>query len=358
MNSFGNNFRVEISGESRGRAVTVIIDGVKPGVKISEEVIGRHLSLRRPSEDFETARAEADRFEILSGVYGGYTTGTPVCVTVFSDDAREDGTGFFRPGHADYTQYAKYGKTADLRGGGHASGRITVGLSVAGALASSILAEKGISAGTHILRCCGVSDAETDFSGSEAEILSSRKFPVLDGAAGEEMKRRLSELRKAGETAGAILETGITGIPAGVGEPFFAGVESEISRAVFSVPGVKGIEFGLGFGFADTAGSASNDMMTCRDGKITFLSNRCGGLNGGITNGMPVIFRTAVRAPSSVATEQDTVSYPDMRNTVCTVGGRNDCCFAPRAAHVINAAAGIAILDLLCSRFGTELNGL
>ncbi|MBO4769161.1 MAG: chorismate synthase, partial [Clostridia bacterium] len=233
MNSFGNSFRVEISGESRGRAVTVMIDGVKPGVKIDEEIIGKHLSLRRPSEVFETERAETDRFEILSGVYGGFTTGTPVCVAVFNDDASDDGLGFFRPGHADYTQYAKYGKTADIRGGGHASGRITVGLSVAGALAYVILAEKRIFAGTRVLRCCGVSDAETDFSGNEAEFLSSRKFPVLDNAAGAEMKRRLSELRNDGETAGAILETGITGIPAGVGEPFFAGAESEISRAVF-----------------------------------------------------------------------------------------------------------------------------
>lgn len=357
-NTFGNVFSVTIAGESHGKGITVIVDGVKSGIKLDADIISKALSLRRPSGAYATDRIEKDEFEITSGLYNGYSCGTPITVFIPNNDVNDDGYGFFRPGHSDYASFARNGEYADLRGGGHTSGRVTVSLSVAGAIASSILCKKGIICGTHISRCCGVQDRSfTDYRNDISE-LTCKNMPLLDENAANEIESRLYEIKKEGNTAGAILETAVLGVPKGTGEPFFDSVESIISHIVFSVPGVKGIEFGDGFAATDMKGSEYNDEMRYSCGRVVHLKNSSGGINGGFSNGMPIVFRTSVRPASSVSLPQRTVSNPDMKDMECVIKGRNDVCFAPRAAHVINAATQCAVLDLLCTRFGTELIGL
>ena len=265
-----------------------------------------------------------------------------------------------RPGHADYTAYAKYHGFQDARGGGHFSGRITAGLVAGGAIVLAALEQAGIQISTHIRRCAGVEDipfAQDDpaaLAGQLAQLKQRTEgFALLDGAAEEPMKAAIRAAGSEGDSVGGILETAILGLPAGVGEPFFDSVESVLAHIAFSIPAVKGIEFGAGFGFADLRGSQANDPFRVDEaGRITTATNQNAGINGGISNGMPVLFRTVVKPTPSIYKEQQTVDYPARENATLSIHGRHDPCIVPRAAIVQSCAAALAIGDLLCARYG------
>lgn len=352
-NSFGNNFTVTLAGESHGEGITVVIDGVVPGVKIEKEAIEKALYLRRPSGDISTKRQEADDFKILSGVFECYTTGTPITIFIPNTNTKSKDYSatrpFPRPGHADYSGHVKYGGFEDYRGGGHFSGRITAGLVAAGAVADAVLSGYGIRCATHVLACGGVYDRffnESSYN-SDIDFLNSTPFPVLDNEAAEAMREKIREAAEAGDSIGGITETVVTGVDAGIGEPWFDSVEGMISHAVFSVPGIKGIEFGAGFSFAGMTGSRANDAFYMEDGKIKTKTNNNGGINGGITNGMPILFRCAVKPTPSIYKKQQTVNMQTGEDAILQIVGRHDPAIIHRAASVISAVTRIAIVDLI-----------
>jgi len=357
-NTFGNALTVTLFGESHGEAIGAVIDGIAPGIKIDKNYIDEKLTLRRPSGKLSTARKEADNYSLISGVYNGYTTGTPVTViipnenTVSKDYAALRDTP--RPGHADYTAECKYHGFQDYRGSGHFSGRITAALVAVGAILSSALFSKGIKIGTHILKLHGISDRNFDNIDSDIDMLSKKQFPVLSKTAEEEMKNEIENARVDGDSVGGILESVISGVPAGVGEPWFDSVESIISHILFSIGGIKGIEFGKGFELADMLGSEANDPLTVEGGRITTTTNNNGGINGGITNGMPITVRCAVKPTPSIYKEQNTVSLRENKDTKIKIEGRHDPAIIHRARAVVDAALAIAVADMLTVKFGTD----
>ena len=357
-NTFGNNISVTLFGESHGPAVGAVLDGLAPGMTVDESVIAQRLSLRRPQGDVSTARSEKDPFVIESGVYNGKTTGTPLCILIPNGDARpsdyEDMRFLPRPGHADYTGHIKYRGFEDPNGGGHFSGRITAALCAAAAVLIPALEAKGIYTGSHIYRCAGVSDVP--FSGSAEEIkkLNAKYFAVLDESAGEKMREKILAAASGGDSVGGIVETAITGLPAGIGEPWFDTVEGVLAHALFSVPAVKGVEFGAGFALADMRGSEANDPFVIKDGEIKTVSNNSGGVLGGITTGMPVLFRTVIKPTPTLRLPQDTVDLEKNENAVLAAKGRHDPCIVHRARAVIDSVAVIAVSDLLSTHFGAD----
>ncbi len=357
-NTFGNNISVTLFGESHGPAVGAVLDGLAPGMTVDEGVIAQRLSLRRPQGSISTARSEKDPFVIESGVYKGKTTGTPLCIVIENGDARssdyEDMRFLPRPGHADLTGHIKYRGFEDKNGGGHFSGRITAALCAAAAVLIPSLEAKGIFTGSHICRCAGISDAA--FSGSAEEIkkLNEKFFAVIDESAGEKMKENILAAASRGDSVGGIVETAITGLPAGVGEPWFDTVEGVLAHALFSVPAVKGVEFGAGFALADMCGSKANDPFVIKDGEIKTASNNNGGVLGGITTGMPVTFRTVIKPTPTLRLPQKTVDVDKMENAVLQAKGRHDPCIVQRARTVIDSVAVIAVSDLLTTRFGAD----
>lgn len=361
-NTFGNNISVTLAGESHGAGITVIIDGIKPGAVIDESYISSQLALRRPGGSISTARREADAFSVTAGMFEGKATGTPICIFIPNSDAKSgdyEKTKFLcRPGHADFTANEKYHGFQDYRGGGHFSGRITAGLVAAGAICRSVLQNLGIAIGTHIAAIAGVSDRQFGDLCADIKAVSEMSFPVLDAEAGEKMRERINQAAAEGDSVGGILETAVIGMPSGIGEPWFDSCESLLSHILFSVPGIKGVEFGAGFGFADMRGSLANDPFRCENGRTVTAANRSGGINGGITNGMPLLFRCAVRPTPSIAKEQETVSLETGENAVIAVKGRHDPCIVHRAASVVTACTAIALLDMLAGRYGTDLAGL
>ncbi|MBE6717932.1 MAG: chorismate synthase [Ruminococcaceae bacterium] len=358
-NTFGNNVSVTIFGESHGNAIGVVIDGLAPGVDVDENYINKLLELRRPAEAISTSRKEADKFVIESGVFEGKTTGTPICILIPNEDTRSKDYSqtrwLARPSHADYTSNCKYHGYEDFRGGGHFSGRITAGLVAAGGIILPALNKKGIMIGTHIKKCAGISDR--DFSDNligDIESLYEKKFAVLDAAVEEQMKQAIISAKNNGNSVGGILETAITGIDAGVGEPWFDTVEGVLSHAVFSVPGIKGIEFGAGFGLADMYGSESNDSFCYEGEKVVTKTNNSGGINGGITNGMPIVFRCAVRPTPTLSLEQNTVDLQKKQNAVLNSKGRHDPCIVHRARIVVDCITAITVCDMMTGRYGTD----
>lgn len=360
-NSMGSSVILTVFGESHGSGIGAILDGMAPGIEVEEDFIRFQLSLRRPVGDISTPRKEQDNFVIESGVFNGKTTGTPICIVIPNENTRSADYGELRakarPGHADYTAYCKYHGFEDYRGGGHFSGRITAGIVAAGAIAVSALKKKNIYIGTHIKKLAGACDR--DFADYSTDIikLSKAEFAVLDGDAGEKMKSGILNAKSDGDSVGGVLETAVTGLPAGVGEPWFDGVENILSRALFAVPAVKGVEFGGGFALSDMTGSEANDAFNTADGVITTLTNNNGGINGGITNGMPLIFRCAVKPTPTIHKPQQTVDFIKNENVTLTAGGRHDPCIVHRARVVIDSITAIALCDMLCGRFGTDWLG-
>ncbi len=360
-NSFGNNVILTLFGESHGPAVGAVLDGLAPGIPVDESFISSQLSLRRPVSDLGTPRRESDHFQVLSGIYNGMTTGTPLCIMIPNEDVRSsDYAGLEhlpRPGHADYTAQCKYHGFHDPRGGGHFSGRLTAPIVAAGAVALSALRSKGIHIGTHILRCGGVSDRLFGDFKADIDILNQRVFAVLDDADGESMRRRIREASAAGDSVGGILETAVVGVPAGVGEPWFDTVEGLLARALFSIPAVKGVQFGAGFDKADDFGSSFNDAFSVENGHVVTSTNNNGGVNGGITNGMPIVFRCMVKPTPSVQTVQQTVDLERMENTCIRLAGRHDPAIIPRARVVVDSITALVLCDLLTGRFGADYLG-
>ena len=355
-NTFGQSVAVTLFGESHGPAVGAVVDGLCPGLPVSEAEIARQLSRRRPSSPLDTARAEPDRFQLLSGVFEGRTTGTPLCISIPNENARSgDYTyGIARPSHADYAAFRKYHGYEDYRGGGHFSGRITAALVAVGGVLLPALESCGITIGTHILRCGGVSDRP--FADAEADILllHAADFPVLDAEAGEAITRRILEAKAASDSVGGVTQTAVCGLPAGLGEPWFDSVEGLMSHALFSIGGVKSVEFGLGFGFAARTGSEVNDPFRMQDGTVITETNHNGGVNGGITNGMPVLFQCAVKPTPSIAQTQKTVDFRKGTDTALTIQGRHDPAILRRICPVIDSVTAIVLCDLIAQRFGTD----
>ena len=358
-NIFGNNVAVTLFGESHGNAIGAIIDGLPAGIDICEEFISHQLDLRRPFGKISTPRQEADKFTIQSGVFNNKTTGTPICITIQNENTKsKDYTyGIARPGHADFTAFSKYSGFEDYRGGGHFSGRITAGLVAAGAIAITTLAKKGVKIGTHIKKCANVEDADFGDYILDIDVLNNKLFAVLDDKKGEEMIRRIEEVALQNNSVGGILETGVTGLPAGIGEPWFDSVESMLSHALFSVPAVKGVEFGAGFSCVDMLGSEMNDAFFYDGDTVQTTTNNNGGINGGITNGMPVVFKCAIKPTPTIAKEQGTVDFIKNENTTIEATGRHDPCIVHRARVVVDSVTALVLCDLLSQKFGTDWLG-
>ncbi len=352
-NTFGNNVTVTLFGESHGTHIGIVIDGMESGIRVDEEFIKYRLSLRSSANELSTERKEPDECRIVSGVFNGYTTGTPVCMIIENTNTLSKDYESLkimpRPGHADYTAQIRYKGFQDHRGGGHFSGRLTAPLTAAGALMMSALEEKGIKIGTHISSLHGIKDRPFYEKELEKDIdtLNASSFAVLDNSRGELMKEAIRAAKNDGDSVGGILETAVTGFPAGIGEPWFDSVESRLSHILFSVPAVKGVEFGAGFGFADMKGSEANDAFYTDGEAILTKTNNNSGINGGITNGMPIIFRCVIKPTPSIYKEQNTVDLSKNENAKLSIRGRHDPAIIHRARAVIDSVTAIALYDML-----------
>lgn len=355
-NTFGNHVSVTLFGESHGTEIGAVLDGLAPGVRVDEDFIRHQLSLRRPHGRISTARVEADAFRIVSGVFEGRTTGTPLCILIPNTNTRSGDyqKGLPRPGHADYTAECKYHGYQDYRGGGHFSGRLTAPLVAAGAIAISMLRKNGILIGTHIASLAGINDRAFGNTEADIETLDDLLFPVLSASVSEAMQREIEAAASEGDSVGGILETAVTGLPAGVGEPWFDTVEGILAHALFSIPAIKGVEFGAGFGFAEMRGSEANDGLRAVNGKVVTTTNHNGGINGGITNGMPVLFRCAVKPTPSIFLEQESVDLGTMQNATLSLKGRHDPAIIHRARVVVDSITALVLCDLLAGRYGTD----
>lgn len=350
----GKNITISIFGQSHSEAIGVSIDGLPAGIAIDEEKIGAFMRRRAPSKSaFSTARAEADAPVFLSGVLDGVTTGAAVCAVIYNKDQRSrDYAALYntpRPGHADYTARIKYSGREDFRGGGAFSGRMTAPLCIAGAIAESYLSERGITVGSHILAVDGMRDEPFDPVNVSAELLSeikSKPFGVIDDERGAAMLEKIAAARESLDSLGGVIECAAVGVPCGLGGELFDGVEAKLSRLVFSVPAVKGFELGAGFGASELHGSENNDeFYYAADGTVKTRTNNHGGLLGGITSGMPIIFRVAVKPTPSIGKKQHTVDLAAHTDTEIEIGGRHDACIVPRALPVIESCIMIALLD-------------
>ena len=357
-NSIGKSVILTLSGESHGEMICAILDGLAAGIPVDEGFIAAQLSKRRPSGITDTARVEPDDFRIVSGVFNGMTTGAPITILIPNTNVRStdyDNIRFLpRPSHADYVAHVRYGGFEDYRGGGHFSGRITAGIVAAGALAIKALERKGIGLATHILQCGGVADSHfTDFP-PQLESLNSKVFPVIDDEAGKKMIEKIDEARRCGDSIGGKIQTAIIGLDAGIGEPWFDSLEGCIAKAMFAIGGIKGVEFGLGFGFAEGTGSSLNDPWIVNGDRIATSSNNNGGINGGMSNGMPVVFNCAVKPTPSISREQDTVDLQSGQPARLCINGRHDPAIIRRICIVASSLTAIVLCDMLAIRYGKD----
>ena len=356
--NYGQHVQVNLFGESHGSAVGCVINGLAPGIALDLEFITRQLELRRPHGNISTSRRESDDFEIISGFYRGYTTGTPLCIIIPNREQRSEDyeKKLVRPSHADYTAQEKYMGFQDHRGGGHFSGRITAPLVAAGAVFMQVLRAKGVNIGTHIASC--LEHYDDSFSKHESEIYSQveklniSEFPVLSPQAEANLRKVIEQAHAAGDSVGGILETIVLGMPTGIGEPFFHSIESVLSHLIFSVPAIKGVEFGLGFAFAGQTGCQVNDAITMREGRVVTTTNNNGGINGGISNGMPIIIRSVVKPTPSIHVTQQTIDLESGENAEITIAGRHDPAIMHRARVVIDSVVALGLLDLFAGRYG------
>lgn len=356
-NTFGQHITLTLFGESHGAAVGAVLDGLSPGIPVEEAKIAQFLAKRRPTTAIDTARREPDNFRILSGVFAGKTTGTPLCIVIPNEDTRsKDYTyGPARPSHADFAAYCKYHGFEDFRGGGHFSGRITAALVAAGGILLPALGALSIRIGTHILQCETVRDRAFRDPETEIDLLAGRDFPTIDPAAGEAMLTCIADAKEHLDSVGGVTQTAICGVIPGLGEPWFDSVEGLLSHALFSLGGIKGVEFGLGFAFSAERASRCNDPMRMQNGRPVTLTNNNGGVNGGITNGMPILFQCAVKPTPSIAQEQQTVDFCKGEDTTLAIRGRHDPAIIRRICPVIDAVSALVIADLLSGRFGTDV---
>lgn len=364
-NTLGENFCVTIFGESHGPYIGVVLDGIAPGIDVNKDFINHQLNLRRPSGKISTKRVETDEFILASGVFNDKTTGTPLTILIpnsvqHSKDYEKTAT-LARPGHADYTANVKYHGFQDFRGGGHFSGRITAALVAAGGIIIPELEKKGIKIGTHIKSLGGIKDRNFEDYQKDIDFLGGTNFPVLDADKSEQMKTLAEKIAAEGDSVGGVLESVILGMPAGVGEPWFGTLESELSYALFSIPAIKGVQFGDGFDMVDSFGSEFNDsLQIIQDNgksKVITKTNHNGGINGGISNGMPILFRCAVKPTPSIYKTQDTIDMSKNENAKLNIQGRHDPAIIHRARIVVDSVASFVIYDALAGRFGTDFFG-
>ena len=362
-NILGKNITLTLFGESHGEAIGAVMDGFPCGIAVGEDYIAEALSKRRPSGSGETARVEPDNFRILSGVFNGFTTGEPICIVIGNTNTRSGdyaaNHNLARPSHADYVAHVAHNGFEDWRGGGHFSGRLTAPVVALGAICRKALEDIGINVGTHILLCGNVSDSP--FSDSDEKELDSqitaiaaKHFPVIDNVE-EEMSTAIDAARRNLDSIGGIIQTAVTHLPAGVGEPWFGSLDGQLANAMLSIGGIKGVEFGLGFGFACTTGSGCNDEFYSDGGKVRTYTNNNGGINGGYSNGMPVVFNCVVKPTPSIAREQRTIDMATGANATIKITGRHDPAIIRRICPVVTAVTSIVICDALKGAFSNSI---
>ena len=352
--TYGENLKLSIFGQSHGAATGMTLDGIPAGLPVDLEQLQAFLNRRAPGQnDFSTPRREEDKPEFLSGLLDGHTCGAPIAAIIRNTNTRSGDYANLadcpRPGHADYTAQVKYGGWQDSAGGGHFSGRLTAPLCIAGGLCKQWLEARGIRIGAHIASIEAVEDLLFDPLRPQLEAVHT-DFPVLDAAAGEAMRQAVARAKAEQDSVGGVIECAAIGLPAGMGAPMFGGVENRIAQIVYGIPAVKGVEFGAGFGAARLRGSVNNDAFDWAGGRVVTATNHCGGILGGITNAMPLIFRVAVKPTPSIARPQQSVSLSAGVNRELIIQGRHDPCIVPRAVPAVEAAAAVALFDLLLDR--------
>ena len=355
--SIGRHINMTIFGESHGPAIGVVLTGLPAGEPVDTEAIAAQMARRAPGGDLATPRRETDAFTLLSGVLDGKTTGAPLCATIENHDTRSGDYAALarlpRPSHADYPASVRYGGHNDVRGGGHFSGRLTAPLVLAGAICRQILARRGVTIGAHLCQIGAAADRLFDpceLSPELLNLLSNGVFSVLDEEAGERMKAQIRDAQAAGDSIGGRIEAAAVGLPVGLGDPMFGGVESVLSALLYGVPAVKAVAFGSGFDFAMGRGSEMNDPYLIKDGRIATSTNHNGGVLGGLATGMPLLVQVAVKPTPSIAQRQQTVDLTSNTPAELCISGRHDPCIAPRAVPVVEGALAVGLLDLMMGK--------
>jgi len=348
-NSFGKFFAISSFGESHGRLVGVLIDGCPAGLSISEADIQKEVDRRKASlSAASTTRQEEDKVEILSGVFNGFTTGAPVCLVIWNrdiDSSDYERRRFLpRPGHADFTALMKYGGFNDFRGGGRFSGRVTATYVMAGAVARKLLGLIGVEILAHTIEIGGIKAQPVKFAEIKEKV-DKNPLCCADPTAAAQMAELIEKIRREGDSLGGVIEGIAQNVPVGLGEPVFDTLDGELAKALLAIPAVKGVEFGAGFRVAGMKGSENNDLFTIKGGKIVTKTNNAGGVLGGISTGMPIIVRVAVKPVASITKPQSTVNIKEMKDATLTIGGRHDVCVVPRAVPVVEAMMAVTLCD-------------
>ena len=357
--TYGENLKLSIFGQSHGAAIGMTLDGIPAGLPVDPDKLQVFLNRRAPGQnDWSTPRREEDQPEFVAGIVDGFTCGAPIAAVIYNKNTRSGDYANLkdcpRPGHADYTAQIKYGGFQDAAGGGHFSGRLTAPLCIAGGLCKQWLEEMGISIGARIVSIGGVADME-GFDPLNPQLDAVRPdFPVLTESAGQKMRETIAAARAEGDSVGGIIECAVTGVPAGIGEPMFGGVESRLAQILYGIPAVKSVEFGAGQAVGSMPGSQCNDAYTMEDGVVRTVTNHAGGILGGITSGMPVLFRCAIKPTPSISRPQQSISLSGVEEQELIVKGRHDPCIVPRAVPVVEAAAAIALYDLILGNTQTH----
>ncbi len=348
----GEKIKISVFGQSHSKAIGVVIDGLPAGKKICMDKVLKFMDRRAPGKNsFSTSRKESDTPEILSGLVNGVTCGAPLCMIIYNENHHSaDYNNIIdtpRPSHADYSAYVRYNGFNDVSGGGHFSGRLTAPICFAGAVCMQILEDMGVEIKAHISKIKNVYDDKINFVNIGNWNTADKDFPVINNAQGELMKAEIEKARENGDSVGGIIECVATGVEAGFGNPMFDGVENKIAKNIFGIPAVKGIEFGNGFSSTDLYGSENNDDFIIENGEIKTSTNNSGGINGGITNGMPIVFRTAIKPTPSIFKEQNSVNLKNMTEEKLQIKGRHDPCIVQRALPVVEAVTAVTILDII-----------
>ncbi len=353
--TWGEKIKISVFGESHGKAIGVVMDGLPAGEEIDFEAVSVQMSRRAPGRDKTTTpRKESDLPIILSGMLNGKTTGAPICAIIENKNTKSDDYDNLkfvpRPGHSDFAAYIKYNGNNDIRGGGHFSGRLTAPLVFAGAVCRQILQRRGIFIGAHVYSIGNIEDSPFNpvkISKGLLNKLSSAYFAVIDNESEIKMREEIEKARLAQNSVGGIVECALTGVPSGIGGPLFAGIEPVFSSILFGIPAVKGVEFGAGFSSSKLMGSENNDEYYYDGGTVKTKTNNCGGILGGISNGMPIIFKTAFKPTPSIAVKQQSVDLISNTDAELSIHGRHDPCIVPRAVPVVEAAAAVALINMM-----------
>jgi len=349
-NSLGKIFKITNFGESHGNCMGIVVDGCPAGLPITEADIQQEVERRRPGAAGTTERWESDKVEIISGIYGGNTTGAPICMLSWNKDidsgVYKKNRFALRPGHADYTAFVKYGGFNDFRGGGRFSGRITLAYVMAGVIAKKLIGRLGIDVFAHVVEIGGIKAHAQELAVIKKNA-SGNPLWCADPEAADKMTRLIEQVKQEKDSLGGIIEGIAINLPAGLGEPVFDNFDGELSRALFAIPAVRGVEFGAGFAVAGMKGSQNNDLYEIEDGRIVTRTNNAGGVLGGISTGMPVVVRVAVKPTASIARSQETVDIQKMTRTSLEVAGRHDTCIVPRAVPGVEAMMAVTICDFV-----------